>query len=354
MSSKLVCPVLLLALVATPSIALQDKLVIKNIHRGEKVVVMMNARNTPMGCLADSNGNEWVLRSPNSTGSIVLGNMAEGCVLDIAIFSESHAALFDSVAKKWTDKPGKVHKVTLQPRIKVPIKVWIAYEYAEEKAHKNVKLAASLYKKNKVGIELVPKFESVWKNNPGAVTIINDGIDATGADYKCTNIKAIQDRPEIYTANTLNVYYVDKKMAGRNCALKKTPPSADCTCTMVEQGDANITYIGNFDAAGSSMVAHELGHAFGLRPGPCWGHTFDDQGKILPGFGKDNIMTILLDAYTFSLGQVFRMNTYTNTDPNDKCGGTALINNGLRPGPGRECTPQANNNMCPALDMKYP
>ena len=113
MSSKtLVCPVLLVALVASPSIAREDKLVIESIHRGEKVVVMMNARNTPIGCLAGSNGNEWVLRSPGSTGSIVLGNMAEGCVLDIAIFSESHAALFDSVTKKWTDKPGKIHKVT--------------------------------------------------------------------------------------------------------------------------------------------------------------------------------------------------------------------------------------------------
>jgi hypothetical protein len=51
----------------------------------------------------------------------------------------------------------------------------------------------------------------------------------------------------------------------------------------------------------------------------------------------------------FSLGQVFRMNTQR-----DVWGGTMLIENGLRPGPGRECPPSDGSAKCPALQTDWP
>ena len=42
------------------------------------------------------------------------------------------------------------------------------------------------------------------------------------------------------------------------------------------KGDANITFIGG--NANLATLAHEIGHAFGLRPGDQGGHTNNFQG----------------------------------------------------------------------------
>ena len=108
-------------------------------------------------------------------------------------------------------------------------------------------------------------------------------------------------------------------------------------------GNGNINRIGT--TANIASLTHEIGHAFGLRPADSGGHT-----NALPGFGSNNIMQGggLPTRDHFSLGQAFRMNTHS-----DAFGGTMLIQNGLRPGPGRTCLPLTTNSMCPALNLDW-
>jgi hypothetical protein len=194
-----------------------------------------------------------------------------------------------------------------------------------------------LYKRNKVGVRFVPTFTRV-SADPNAVAIIKNGIGfAPDGDAECKDILGVQGSA-FYTADTLNVYYVALAITGRNCAIKQTP--TNCPGTDFEKGDGNITYIGT--KANRASLAHEFGHAFGLRPGPCGGHT-----NGLAGFGPKNIMRGGGDGNRdqFTLGQVFRMNT--QSDPWD---GTMLIRNGLRPGPGRACPPLTTDPTCPPLN----
>ena len=107
------------------------------------------------------------------------------------------------------------------------------------------------------------------------------------------------------------------------------------------KGDANVTFIGG--NANLATLAHEIGHAFGLRPGDQGGHT-----NNLQGFDENNVMWGggSQARSHFSLGQAFRMNTQA-----DEWGGTMLIANGLRPGPRRACPPQTTSDICPPLAL---
>ena len=62
--------------------------------------------------------------------------------------------------------------------------------------------------------------------------------------------------------------------------------------------------------ANIATLAHEIGHAFGLRPANSGGHT-----NGVAGFGDNNIMWGggPPTRNVFSLGQAFRMNTHTET-----------------------------------------
>lgn len=335
-------PLLLIALIACPSTVWsqvpQDRLKIQGIVGGDKVVVLGDARKSSGagGC-----ANDLVIRS---TGNTALPNLlsSAGCNSEIAIFAANNAMLLDSPVNTWTDNPGDVHTASLQPIIKVPVSVWIANTAAaaatETRARKDVARAIALYKRNKVGVQFVPTFTPV---SGAAVATINDSVAHTpDDDIECKDVPGVQSSG-FYTANTLNVYYVTLDITGRNCAIKQTP--TNCPGTDFEKGDGNITYIGT--KANRASLAHEFGHAFGLRPGPCGGHT-----NAVPGFGPKNIMWAEGDRNRdqFTLGQVFRMNTHR-----DKWGGTMLINNGLRAGPGRRCPPLTSNATCPALKKDW-
>jgi hypothetical protein len=332
-------PPLLIAAIAYSSTvvsqALQDRLRIHGIVGGDKVVVMMDARRSPgaTGCAQDR-----VLRS---TGITTLGNLLSsgGCNSEIAIFSANNAMLLETPVGTWTDSPGDIHTATLQPIIEVPVSVWIAHPAAAKKAKRDIARANVLYKRNKVGVRFVPTFTPV---TGAALATINDsvGLSPDGTDIECKNIPGVQGS-SFYTAKRLNVYYVTLAITGRNCAILQTPTS--CPGTGSPRGDGNITYIGT--AANRASLAHEFGHAFGLRPGPCGGHT-----NTVSGFGSKNIMWGGGDANRdrFTLGQVFRMNTHR-----DEWGGTMLIENGLLPGPGRQCPPSAASATCPVLKTDW-
>jgi hypothetical protein len=314
----------------------EDTLKIPGVARGDKVVVLVDARKTG-GC-----SNDIVLRS---SGTTVLPNnllSSAGCHSEIAIFSSDRAMLLEPTANTWTDDTSDVHTTaTLQPVIDVPVSVWIADAGARTKAKTDMARANVLYRANKVGVKFVPDFKNVW-TDADAVHTIGDGIAApTRTDLSCTDAISALQASNFYTPHRLNVYYVNLAFTGRNCAIKETPDCNDLPGAAV--GDGNITYIGK--RANRASLAHEIGHAFGLRPAPCGGHTENMQG-----FGPKNIMSGGGDGNRdrFTLGQVFRMNTQT-----DRWGGTMLIKNGLRNGPGRACAPLLSNDQCPALNKDW-
>lgn len=331
-------------LAVSASIAAQDRLEIENIADSDNVVVMLDARTKvgSNGCKSD------VFRS---RGDAERGNLRSpaGCRSEIVVLSTGNAMkLQERVA--WTDKAGETRTVTLDPIIDVPVRVWIANGAGEAMPRRDMDRANEIYKKNKVGVNFVPKYEDV-STDPDKVNAIKAGIGATqdGTDLECKDgIKSIRSNKAIHAERTLNVYYVDLPFrgAGRNCAIMRTPRS--CRSTSADRkGDGNISYIGT--GADRVTLAHELGHAFGLRPGPCGGHTT----KLKP-FTRNNVMWSdpddpNPDADHFSLGQVFRMNTQA-----DKWGGTMLIANGRRSGPGRRCPPMSVSGACPPLAVDWP
>jgi hypothetical protein len=325
---------------------------------GDNVAVMIDARTAAgtTGCRDGSEGNEWVFSAtPSSTGNIELPNLrsSAGCNSEVVVFSENHKMYFERNLSTWMDSPGDVHTATLEPLINVPVTVWVADSAAAARAVDEMNNANLLYRQNRAGIQFEPKYEQKW-TDPTAVTTINNGIGTTPQGRtECVGLQDLKDKG-LYTDRALNVYYVSREIYGRNCAITRTP-TTPCPSAGAEKGDGNVTYIGSLINLVS--VAHELGHAFGLRPGPCAGHTSErtatGEWVNLPGFGDDNIMggaaTDLADHFT--LGQVFRMNTHQ-----DEWGGTMLIENGLRPqADSRACMPNsAANKLCPVLKTDLP
>jgi len=302
----------------------QDRLKVEGIDGGDSVVVMVNARLSPgtQGC-----GLDPIARS---NGESSHGNLLAGCKPWIAVLSKGNAMLLTTPEPKWTNAPGDQRSVTLEPIIDVPVMVWIVDPRAADKAVDDMANARLIFEENRVGIDLKP----VFKNVPAeSADVLTDGIVITGdGEFKCRNLRQIQ-QSEFYVESALNVYYVRKRaITGRNCAI--TPP----------KGDGNISFIGS--AANRATLAHELGHAFGLRPVDDGGHT-----DGLPGFTSGNVMTgngsEARDRFT--AGQVFRMNTHK-----DRWGGTMLIRNRQRSGPGIECPPQRTSEQCPPLEADPP
>lgn len=315
----------------------EDRLKINGIADDERVVVLIDARRAPgvNGCVNDLVGR--------TKGSMRWRNVLApgGCNSEIAVLSSHKGFALETI--EWTDQTGELKTIALPPIVEVPVSVWIADAAAQARATADMQRAAELYKTNKVGVVFNPTFQLV-SANPSAVAVINAGIAKTpdGHDYECKDIAAIQ-QSAVYTANRLNIYYVSLDIGGRNCAIKQTPACDNLDA--FPEGDGNITFIGS--TANRASLAHEIGHAFGLRPGPCGGHpTQADDGipsrNIMssPGDGADRDQ--------FTLGQVFRMNTQK-----DQWGGTMLIKNGLRPGPGRECPPRKATKDCPALKTDW-
>ena len=329
-------PLPLLLILSPPALA-QDKLKIQGIAGGDNVVVMLDARTGPGpgGCKQDA------IR--RSTGVADLGNLlapSADCPSELAILSKGNAMKFESPVTTWTDSAGDVHTVVLDRLIDVPVKVWVADHAGKARPQRHVKRTKAVYLMNRVGMRLDFEIEDVSANTD-AVRIINAGLVSPAKDeLECTQLKDIQDS-QWYTPKTLNVYYVTLKSTGRNCALLKKPTAGDCR-EDDPGGDGNITFIGT--DAHRGVLAHELGHAFGLRPGAesCGGHT-----NNMKGFGKDNIMWVSKNANMnhFSLGQVFRMNTHS---------GSMLVRNGQRPDLGRSCPTSAKGPGCPPLEIDWP
>ena len=327
------------SLLACPSNGLADDLLrIENIANGDNVVVLVDSRTS-----AGANwrcSNDEVLRT---TGDLPAGRRDAdgGCNSEIAVFAAGNAMALSFPG--WSDADGDIHTITMKPIIDVPVSVWIADAAAKARAPLDIANVTWVYTQNKVGVQFVATYNDVY-DDPNAVATIAKSCDSIGWIR----------RSAWYTPRTLNVYYVKTitlppELARQRPDDQKTP---GLTCDRFGdgsiKGDANIIFISG--TGNLATVAHEIGHAFGLRPGPEGGHTNDAKRKFLEGFDSNNVMAGggPPTRSHFSLGQAFRMNTQA-----DEWGGTMLIANGLRPGPGRACPPLRTSDTCPPLALDW-
>jgi hypothetical protein len=159
----------------------------------------------------------------------------------------------------------------------------------------------------------------------------------------------------LYAKDRINVYFVNAIGGDRD----ETPRGTTCyeknSAGNVE-GAPNIIYISTHRHTPTTL-AHELGHAFGLRG--TAGHTGSGRGMfeevIIEGFESINIMWTRLDADQarakkhFSLGQAFRMSADERSWLNQKG-----LSSGT-PTP-RLCHPSGvdNESPCPPLAFDIP
>ena len=126
---------------------------------------------------------------------------------------------------------------------------------AAAQAPLDVANATLIYGQNKVGVQFVPTYQDV-SFNATAVATIGSGCNAIGRSALALGIRRTE----------LNVYYV-------NGPLPQDAPGLNCDHFGDGniKGDANITFLGA--RANLASLAHEIGHAFGLRTGAQGGHT---------------------------------------------------------------------------------
>jgi hypothetical protein len=308
-----------------------DQLRIEHVADGDNVVVLMDSRV--------SSGPTWwcsndeVLRT---TENLAVGkrDAARGCNTEIAVFASGNAMALSFPG--WTDSDGDIHTITMKPIIDAAVSIWIADAAAEVRAPLDIANATWIYAQNKVGVQFVPTYHLV-DSDPNAVATIGTSCDSIGWIR----------RSEWYMPHALNIYYVKNITLPPELASPGLQDTPGLTCDRFGdgsiKGDANIIFVGG--SANLATLAHEIGHAFGLRPGTQGGHT-----NGLKGFDSNNVMAGGGSSTRshFSLGQAFRMNTQA-----DEWGGTMLIANGLRPGPGRACPPLATSDMCPPLALDW-
>lgn len=343
----------------------KDKLKIEGIAPGDDVIVMLDAP-TNHGCRDGSGGIEWVFPSTGLTiFDVNLLSPTMTCRSEVTVFSRKHAMKWQALT--WTDLPGDTRTVTLDPLIEEDVYVWIKDETDRARAEQQAAEAQRLFLENRVGVRLNWQVKKLCDVVPAAAcadpsapshpfNIVKGGVSENfllcplnpfPPPEPQVQLAPIRAQP-FYVANALNVYYVDYGQTGRNCAIADVPSSCITNAwpPYFVKADANITFIGTLESL--TTLAHEIGHAYGLRPAACRGHT-----EGVPGFGQDNIMWTggTLPRLTFKLGQVFRMNTHA-----DDWGGTMLIpNNSTEPGlSGRvaqPCFPNVSSPACPLLDM---
>jgi hypothetical protein len=245
----------------------------------------------------------------------------------------------------WTDLAGDLRTVTLDPVVEADLNIWITHEADRAVAEEQAQKAHYLFLDNRVGVRLKWKVQNV-ADLPGApsnaVAIINAGVSNDNF-LDCQNLAAIRAQP-FYVANTLNVYYVRRAFSGRNCAISKVPGMCITSAMAPDfvKADGNINFIGS--EATPTTLAHELGHAYGLRPAFCAnGHRGDAANIMFP-----SSTTSTVPRTTLTLGQVFRMNTH-----GDDWGGTMLIQNNLPARTPRSCF-HFSDRGCPRIDLPWP
>jgi hypothetical protein len=241
-----------------------------------------------------------VARGP--TGTVCLGQLAPpsdggvvelvasppatpaACGHDLAVMSLGHAMYFDSTVA-WQSAP---ISLPLKPEIPVPLNIWVPATMNKATIIDQVKLAKMLFEQNLVGIDLTVPTAADISTYPAS----------TSAGSGCASTTQLVEGA-LYDPARINVYYVPLII----------PDALGYAC--YEWGAPNIIFI-KVGTAADYVLAHELGHAFGLQYAPN-GHEAD------PVRFPDNIMSVGVYGSPgntrnhFSLGQVFRMNVDTRS-----------------------------------------
>jgi len=295
-----------LKLLQCPASAVGDQLTLSNLLGGSYANLLMDYRDGP---LTDNCKNDFYT---NTVDSFHLENAwaNAGCPSALAAFARENAMYLESPVAAWTDATGDVHTITLEPLIDVPITIWLTSAELKEDAETQLIRANYLFQENRTGIRFSPGYPDITDLS-GANTLIMK---------QCPAGKRVEDLQNSvwYDPGKLNIYFVAAAFTGSACFE-----------------DHNMIYVGT--TAASDTLAHEFGHAFGLRPGNAGGHA-----KPELGFASDNIMFPYMQGSRsrFSMGQTYRLNAHS---------GSMLNINGHRSGLEFDCPPLLTNAECPEL-----
>jgi len=289
-----------------------DSIIVRGGRGATNALALMDAPGEP--CVNDQ--AIW----PKGRGDVGDIRNVPGCRGEILVLApDRRMAMLEDPA--WT--VGRdVSRVVLKRRIRVPLNVWLGRRNAAIHARNSIAVADEVFNRSRVGVELS---RSIRTRALPSIELVRDGCE--GAPF--TNAA--------YVKGELNVYFVSDdviKQNGLNC-----------------RNDRNVIFIGRHEM--DDILAHELGHAFGLNNDGC--REFRGDGRCseaysghpndLPNFdsfGVENVMSLgNSGTLSFTPGQAIRMNLHS---------GSMLNVNGHRKGPTRDCPGDLANEECPALD----
>lgn len=212
---------------------------------------------------------------------------------------------------EWTPSAGDVIDVEFSKPISIPLTIWVLaapFATVRDQAASQVLTAAAILREERMGVEFsAVDFEDATP----------DGF--TYEDFDCSQRADLQEKVGTHPGR-VNAYWV--------YSVSGSPYVA-------ESCDFGSGFVASGKGAGDDLLAHELGHSFGLR------HTDLD-----PGFDDTNVMWAASSVREFlSEGQVFR----AHVDP------TSVLNwlYAVRPGePLRDCPHDVKSAACPALGVR--
>jgi len=229
----------------------------------------------------------------------------QNCNSEVIVFSDDDAMQI-IVDHPWTSL-SNVLTVDMTPDIlTAPVSVWLLTNpnnTVMARAQNEIAQASLLYNTNNCGIAFNATIQDASTNNT-AVNLVGTNTGGMCANNWITNLTG----SAFYSANRLNVYYVNGAFTGLTCIA-----------------EPNIIVIGT--TAQVETLAHEFGHSFTLD------HTNTTAGipafNLMVGGGANRT--------NITEGQAFRC----NVNP-----ASVLNTNGVRNGITRTCSETANTNLC--------
>ena len=197
-----------------------------------------------------------------------LGNWQE-----VTAFSMDHPP--ETALQPWTERVDTV-RLTLRASMAVPFTMWVTHDFDTTAARARYDAAQ------------VDKF---WRSHPtglrvGAVRIQNL-TQYQGKIFGCTDV------PGFHDASAVNVYYLANQIADGSAAR----PAYECSASTVLMG---INFFA-FDPIYELLLAHEMGHAFGLD------HVPDGSNVMSNGWPPGGNLTT---------GQIYRMHFQSTSTAN--------------------------------------